>query len=584
MKLLKKVSVYQKIKEVGISTLIILVILVFPSKLKGQNALLIPDTLSGTTIDLTLQNGIYQFYEGQNTTTMGANGNILGPTLLLNQGDFVNFSVNNQLADTSTIHWHGLHVAPENDGGPHTPIPPNTTWNPSFTILDKAATYWYHPHLHRFTNKHVSKGIAGMIIVRDAEESGLTLPRKYGVDDFPLVIQTKDFDSNYEIVVPSNADDIIMVNATINPFLKVPAQVIRYRILNGSSQRIFNIGLTNNQSFYQIASDGGLLNTPNETTRLMLAPGERAEILIDFAGMNGQTVYLRSFASELPNGIYGATNPGMGAGMTLDGYNPNALNGADFNILQFNIINEASEAITTIPTTLVNETPIEENTVNVTRVLTFSPVSTGMNQLNGEFLINNRSFNENVIDYTIKINNTEIWKLTNQSAIAHPFHIHDVQFYILTRNGNTPPINERGRKDVVLVKAQETVRFIAKFEDFSNTAVPYMYHCHMLPHEDGGMMGQFVVGDAPLSIEEKFNTNDLINIYPNPVTDYVNIQIKGNLTTEDIQIYDRLGRIVRDAKISSGKNKIKITGLPSGIFFLKMRIGDKEIIKKILVK
>ncbi len=584
MKLLKKVSVYQKIKEVGISTLIILVILVFPSKLKGQNALLIPDTLSGTTIDLTLQNGIYQFYEGQNTTTMGANGNILGPTLLLNQGDFVNFSVNNQLADTSTIHWHGLHVAPENDGGPHTPIPPNTTWNPSFTILDKAATYWYHPHLHRFTNKHVSKGIAGMIIVRDAEESGLTLPRKYGVDDFPLVIQTKDFDSNYEIVVPSNADDIIMVNATINPFLKVPAQVIRYRILNGSSQRIFNIGLTNNQSFYQIASDGGLLNTPNETTRLMLAPGERAEILIDFAGMNGQTVYLRSFASELPNGIYGATNPGMGAGMTLDGYNPNALNGADFNILQFNIINEASEAITTIPTTLVNETPIEENTVNVTRVLTFSPVSTGMNQLNGEFLINNRSFNENVIDYTIKINNTEIWKLTNQSAIAHPFHIHDVQFYILTRNGNTPPINERGRKDVVLVKAQETVRFIAKFEDFSNTAVPYMYHCHMLPHEDGGMMGQFVVGDAPLSIEEKFNTNDLINIYPNPVTDYVNIQIKGNLTTEDIQIYDRLGRIVRDAKISSGKNKIRITGLLSGIFFLKMRIGDKEIIKKILVK
>ncbi len=584
MKLLKKVKVYQKIKEVGISTLIILVILVFPSKLKGQNALLIPDTLSGTTIDLTLQNGIYQFYEGQNTTTMGANGNILGPTLLLNQGDFVNFSVNNQLADTSTIHWHGLHVAPENDGGPHTPIPPNTTWNPSFTILDKAATYWYHPHLHRFTNKHVSKGIAGMIIVRDAEESGLTLPRKYGVDDFPLVIQTKDFDSNYEIVVPSNADDIIMVNATINPFLKVPAQVIRYRILNGSSQRIFNIGLTNNQSFYQIASDGGLLNTPNETTRLMLAPGERAEILIDFAGMSGQTVYLRSFASELPNGIYGATNPGMGAGMTLDGYNPNALNGADFNILQFNIINEASEAITTIPTTLVNVTPIEENTANVTRALTFSPVSTGMNQLNGEFLINNRSFNENVIDYTIKINNTEIWELTNQSAIAHPFHIHDVQFYILTRNGNTPPINERGRKDVVLVKAQETVRFIAKFEDFSNTAVPYMYHCHMLPHEDGGMMGQFVVGDAPLSIEEKFNTNDLINIYPNPVTDYVNIQIKGNLTTEDIQIYDRLGRIVRDAKISSGKNEIRITGLLSGIFFLNMRINGEEVTKKILVQ
>ncbi len=584
MKLSKHVMTHQKIKGLRIPTFVLFVVLILSGKLKGQNVLLIPDTLSGTTINLTLQNGIYQFYEGQNTTTMGANGNILGPTLFLKRGDFVNFSVNNQLADTTTIHWHGLHVAPENDGGPHTPIAPNTTWNPSFTILDKAATYWYHPHLHRFTNKHVSKGIAGMIIVRDEEESSLALPRKYGVDDFPLVIQTKDFDSNNEIVVPSNADDIIMVNATVRPFLEVPSQVVRYRILNGSSQRIFNIGLSNNQSFNQIASDGGLLNAPNPTTRLMLSPGERAEILINFSGMNGQTVYLKSFASELSNGLYGATNPGTGSGMTLDGYNPNALNGTDFNILQFNIVNETLEAITTIPTTLANATPIEENPSNVTRTLTFSPISPGMNQLNGEFLINNRSFNESIIDYNIKINNTEIWELTNQSAIAHPFHIHDVQFYILTRNGNTPPINERGRKDVVLVKSQETVRFIAKFEDFSNTTVPYMYHCHMLPHEDGGMMGQFVVGDSPLSLEEYLNADDLINIYPNPAIDYVNIKIKGNPTIKYIQIYDQLSRVVRGVKISSIKNGIKITGLPSGIFFLKMKIDNKEVTKKILVE
>ena len=124
-----------------------------------------------------------------------------------------------------------------------------------------------------------------MIIVKDNAEAALSLPRTYGVDDFPLVMQTKDFDANNQIVVHSNSDDVVMINATIDPFLNVPSQVIRCRVLNGSSQRAFNIGLSNNQSFHQIASDGGLLSTPVQLTRLLLAPGERAEILIDFSGM-----------------------------------------------------------------------------------------------------------------------------------------------------------------------------------------------------------------------------------------------------------------------------------------------------------
>ena len=148
------------------------------SQISAQNPLLIPDTLSSTNINLTLQNGTHQFYSGINTSTMGANGNILGPTLIFNQGDFVNITVDNQLSDTTTIHWHGLHVSPENDGGPHTYILSGDTWNPGFTVMDKAATYWYHPHLHRKTNEHVSKGIAGMIIVRDNDEATLTLPSR----------------------------------------------------------------------------------------------------------------------------------------------------------------------------------------------------------------------------------------------------------------------------------------------------------------------------------------------------------------------------------------------------------------------
>jgi bilirubin oxidase len=510
---------------------------------------------------------------------MGVNGNILGPTLILNQGDFVNFSVTNQLAETTTVHWHGLHVSPENDGGPHTTIAANSTWSPSFTIMDKAATYWYHPHLHHFTDKHISKGIAGMIIVKDTDEAALNLPRTYGIDDFPLIIQTKDFDANNQIVVHSNSDDVIMVNATIDPFLNVPSQVVRYRVLNGSSQRAFNLGLDNNQPFHQIASDGGLLSSPVQLTRLLLAPGERAEILIDFSGMNGETVYLKSYSSELQNGIYGATNPGMGAGMTMNGYNPNPLNGSDFNIIQFTIITQSTNPITAIPSNLVTVTPIPAGNSNITRTLTFTPVTMGPNQLNGDFLINGSTMDLDVINYSVPLNNTEIWELTNQSAISHPFHIHDVQFNILTRNGVAPPVNEQGRKDVVLVKPQETVRFIAKFEDFTSDTVPYMYHCHLLTHEDGGMMGQFIVTNV-LSVNENF-IDDKFRIYPNPSKGLINIEFNIDSEVDDIFIYDNLGRIIYSTIIKN-ENSISVKGLRNGVFYIKLIIGKDTVIKKVI--
>ena len=564
----------------NIVTLIIGVLLFHSTK--GQNALFIPDSLMGKEINLTLQNGTHQFYSGQPTITMGANGNILGPTLVLNQGDFINFTVNNQLMNTTTIHWHGLHVAPENDGGPHTPILPNTTWSPSFTIMDKAATYWYHPHLHHFTNEHVSKGISGIIIVKDSIEAQLSLPRTYGIDDFPLVIQTKDFDVDNQIIVESNADDVVMVNATINPYLDVPSQVVRFRILNGSSQRTFNLGLSNNQDFYQIASDGGLLNSSFQTTRLLLAPGERAEILIDFVGMNGQTTYLKSYASELSNGIYGATYPGMGQGLSMTGYNPNPLNGSDFDIMQFVVVPQTSNPIITVPLNLATVTPIPSNTSNITRTLTFTPVTMGPDQLNGDFLINNASMDINIINYTIPFNNTEIWELINQSAISHPFHIHDVQFYILSRNGVAAPINEQGRKDVVLVKPQETVRFIAKFEDFYNDTLPYMYHCHLLPHEDGGMMGQFIV-ENPVITGYSLSDNDF-TIHPNPTDGAIHITSKKDFPIEKIELFNALGQLLQTNRLADIQDyKLFTNNFQSGVFIIKIYSGKNIITKNIIV-
>ncbi len=567
------------------------------SILFSQNKLLIPDTLSGTNINLNLRYGSFEFYPGVQTSTMGANGDILGPTLIFKKNQFVDIKVKNELNDTTTIHWHGMHVSAENDGGPHTTIAPSATWNPSFTVLDKAGTYWYHPHLHEKTNLHVSKGIAGFIIVRDEEEAALTLPRTYGVDDFPLAIQTKTFDANKEIVVPSNADSVVMVNATIDAELEVPAQVVRFRLLNGSSQRVFNVGLNSGKKFYQIASDGGLVSKPIELTRLQLSPGERAEILINFStSAPGETLYLMSYASEFQNGIYGATYPGMNSMQTLNNYNPNPINGTNFNLMQFKVVSETVNPIKSIPTDLVDVTPLLESNSDVTRNLTLNPVQRGPNMLNGEFLINNVSFDMDVINYTIPLNNTEIWSITNQTPIAHPFHIHDVQFYILDRNGVAPEPSEQGRKDVVIIKAQETVRFITKFEDFADDSVPYMYHCHMLTHEDGGMMGQFAVVTTTdvkddLAVPEKF---ELHQNYPNPFNPSTKISYSIPLDANNkypfvsLKIYNILGSEIatlvgKEQQAGNYQVTFNATELPTAMYIYKLQVGNFVQTKKMML-
>lgn len=546
----------------------------------SQNQLLIPPTLSGTDISLTLQQGTHSFFSGTTTQTMGANGDILGPTLMLNQGDFVNFSIKNEIGETTTIHWHGMHVSAVNDGGPHTTILAGETWTPSFTVMDKASVFWYHPHLHAHTNEHVSKGIAGLIIVKDDEEAALDLPRDYGVDDFPLVIQTKDFNADNQIVVPSNSDDVAMVNATIDPVLQVPAQVVRFRTLNGSSMRTFNLGLSSNADFYQIGSDGGLLKEPYQTKRVRISQGERAELLIDFSGMEGQTVYLMSYASELQNGIYGAANAGMMPMLTLNGYKPNPLNGADFNLLKFEVGSATANPVTSIPTTLVDVVPYNENDANTTRKLTFTPEQGGPNHLNGKFLINGASFDLDVINYTIPLNNTEIWEIRNQSGISHPFHIHDVQFNILSRNGATPPVNEQGWKDVVLIRPMETIRFITKFEDFADDSVPYMYHCHLLIHEDEGMMGQFKVSSA-LGVGEAYEAG--FDIYPNPSSGSVNVISSLGDSIENVEIISQLGQVLIPDNIEYNGSEVSVDGLPKGMLFIKITVGNQIVVKKILV-
>ncbi|HKR05291.1 MAG TPA: multicopper oxidase domain-containing protein [Bacteroidia bacterium] len=558
--------------------------------LQGQNPLYIPPTLSGTTFNLDVQNGITQFFTGINTPTFGVNGNLLAPTLVINKWDWVTMNVTNNLTGTgnsTTMHWHGLHVPAMDDGGPHQIILQSSTWSPNFQVLNSAGTFWYHPHGANKTDLQISKGIAGMIIVKDSAETALTLPRTYGIDDFPLIVQTKSFDVLNQIAISTAFDTVPMVNGTVNPYLDAPAQVVRLRLLNAASDRSFLFGFSNNMNFHLIASDGGLLDSSLTLTRLRLSNGERAEILVDLSTYLNDTISLMSYGAELPNGIVGADSVGDAANQIPDYYS-NFLNGANFNLLQINVVAQTGNPVTTIPTTLTTLSPW--NTLNATVYRTFEldTLSDGFvipNLAEGPFGINTKSFDMDSINETIYLNTTEIWTLKNKTRVAHPFHIHDVHFYILDANGNSATGYQKGKKDVVLVMPLDSIRFITKFEDFANDTVPYMYHCHLLHHEDDGMMGSFLVISNPNGNYE-INMKQKINVYPNPFSDKINISVNDNVSLNLTGIiYNVQGRVVGSFIIPSDEKFIQLdlSELSNGIYAVRLN-DNKNVFIRTFVK
>ena len=552
----------------------------------SQNPIAIPPAVSGTTFDLNVQNGITQFFPGINTPTYGINGNILGPTLIVNKWDWVTMNVTNNLTGTgnsTTMHWHGLHVPAHADGGPHQIIEQGTTWSPEFQILNNASTFWYHPHGEGKTDLQVSRGLAGFIIVKDSAEAELELPRTYGVDDFPLVVQSKAFDVLYQVAISTEEDTLICVNGTVDPYLDAPAQIIRLRLLNGSSMRVYNFGFSGDQQFNIIGTDGGLLNNSIPVTRVLLAPGERAEILIDLQGMQGQNIYLKSFSSEIPNGIYGAeTVIGMMGG-EIPYYDLNPLNGADFGILQINVVAQTTDPITIMPDELVSNVPL--TTFDKTRTFNLQPdvMMAPEGQVMGPFNINGEHFDFMTINETVYLNDTELWRIVNNTGVAHPFHIHDIQFNIDNINGGPVPAHLQGLKDVVLVMPMQYVEVISKFEDFADDEVPYMYHCHMLHHEDDGMMGSFLVIDTTQTILQEINLQD-ITIFPNPVINTLFIKNDSNSEITDIHIVNSAGQIIiqSDGKFAPEKG-LSVNQLSKGMYFIQI-FTKKNIFQQKFIK
>ena len=518
----------------------------------AQQPLAIPPALDQDTFHLNVGQHTHQFFPGVNTTTLGVNGDYLGPTLIFHRGDTARLQVHNGLTQVTTMHWHGMHVSGDQDGGPQRTIDPGMDRDVKYKVENPAGTYWYHPHPHMLTATQATRGIAGLIIVRDDEESALDLPRTYGVDDIPVVLQDRRFLASGEFVVGPYGDSVL-VNGTPHPYIDLPAQVVRLRLLNGSNSRVYRVGLQDSSTFNMIAGDGGLLNAPVPLQRLDLSNGERAEVLLDLTGMEGDSLLLMSFGSELPVTVPGSANLV---------WETSALNGIDFPLLRIRVQAPNANPVTSIPAVLGSATPIPEAEAVRTRVKTIT--GNGMVGM-GMFLINGQGFNINVVNDTVQLDATEIWTFVNNSNMAHPMHIHGVSFFVLDRNGIPVAPEEAGAKDVVLVNKNETVRTIMRFEHLSN-GYPFMYHCHNLMHEDNMMMLQFIVTDGSTGVPEE-TASEKVHVFPNPVSSAVSYEAP--FTVRTVTVMDITGRIVqRAAGSGTVVGSLDMGRSPAGLYTL----------------
>ncbi len=438
--------------------------------------------------DLNIQSGQTAILPNKLTPTLGVNQSFLGVTLRANKGDRVHINVNNHIDETSTLHWHGMKLPAKADGGPHQPIYPNGSWLSEFDIIQDASTLWYHSHQLHKTAEQVYHGLAGLFILDDDKSRSLNLPIDYGIDDVPVIIQDRDFKQNGAFAYMTSMRDrmmgkrgkTVLVNGVINPVLKVKKSLVRFRILNGSNARTYHLSFDDHREFHIIGSDGGLLEKSHTTKRLRLAPAERVEILVDVS--DGRMPILRHKSRHKQE--QGRGMMGMMSGMMDDG--------KDMDILQIDA-SQATKSNRSIPANLVKHDNPKPSEVVKERKMVLEMKMGPMMMFGGNpFSINGKAMEIDRIDEVVKAGSTEIWTIENNSMMAHPFHIHDVQFKIISRNGGVRG-HELGFKDVVYVRPNETVRVVMKFPEFSDAKIPYMYHCHILEHEDRGMMGQFTV-------------------------------------------------------------------------------------------
>lgn len=451
---------------------------------------------SGGNIDLVAAEGQHAFTPGRPTATYGFSAPYLGPVLVLHRGDDVQISVENRLGRNTTAHWHGVLVPAAVDGGPHIIVRPGETWRSTLSINQPETTAWYHAHPHGESGRQVYMGLAGMVIIKDGTSEKLGLPYAYGVDDLPIILQDRSFDTDgalrYAPFGPGQMagmrGDTLIVNGLVAPVAKAPSGIVRLRLLNAANARNFDLAFSDDRTFHVVASDGGYLPAPVAMTALTIAPGERFEALVNFA--DGKSVQLLTAADT--RGMIGmGMGPAMGSMMQ-------GVSGGDAGVLmRFDVDSSLPAPVKSVPSTLVAlPQPALGSSMSRRQIsLDMGPAMMGRGRggmgrigMGPPVGINGRVFDMNRIDFEPKLGSSEIWKVTS-SMMAHPFHVHGVIFRVLSIGGAPPAPHLAGGKDTILLDG--SAELLMQFTQPATRSTPFMFHCHILEHEDAGMMGQF---------------------------------------------------------------------------------------------
>ncbi len=472
-----------------------------------------------------------ELLEGDPSALQALPDSYLGPIFRVNKGQRLRVHFTSDIPQETIIHWHGLHVPAQMDGHPRYAINQGESYQYDFEVLNRAGTYWYHPHPHGITGPQVYAGMAGFFLVSDEEEQAAGLPS--GEFDIPLVIQDRVFNSNNQLVYLSNGmmdqmdgflGDQILVNGQPDFTLPVATRPYRLRLLNGSSSRIYKLGWDDGSPLTVIGSDGGLLEKPVQRPYITLAPAERVELWVDFSERAlGSEMVLQSqpfIATEgmMGGGMMGGGGRGMmggggrgmmgGGGRGMMGGAAVALPlGSRFPIMTVRVERRSDER-QRLPERLSTIERISPKDATQTRsiILRMQPPR--------GWTLNGRSFEMTAVaaDERVRLGSTEIWEFVNEGGdmggmmggmamqLPHPIHMHGEQFQVLERqvdrNGRpaweslSAGLVDEGWKDTVLVMPGERVKVIRRFDDFTGL---FLYHCHNLEHEDMGMMRNFEI-------------------------------------------------------------------------------------------
>jgi blue copper oxidase len=496
-----------------------------PSYLRAQGnarpSLPIPPELkadSAGMITLNVGTGSMRFLGDRETPTFGINGPYLGPAVRLRRGEKVVARVNNNISEITTMHWHGLIIPGAADGGPHQTIPTGKWWQAELSIDQPAATLWFHPHDYPLTAGQVIRGVAGLMIIEDEESARLPLPTRWGVDDIPLIIQDRRFTPNgeffermnYIAVVNGYVGDVALVNGARYPEVRTARGWIRLRILNGSNARSYRLTASDGRPLYVIGSDGGLLASPVELKELLIHVGERFEVMVDARDGRAFDIVTLPVAQDIMQ------LPPFDGPLPLVTIRPEGADGTG----------QLPSSLVTLPAVPQQLPPLSQKLVmdmfrdkegmgplmkaglpemiksgktdpavvaRVVDLIVNDPVLSQADQLSSSG-VNGKPFSIETINFSAPRNQDLHWQISEGSDLMlHPVHIHGCQFRIVSQDGKPPPPERAGWKDVAPISKGGVSEILVRFPHEATQVDPYMAHCHILEHEDSGMMAQFTV-------------------------------------------------------------------------------------------